>query len=272
MKLLSFPCEGFLCVIAIDSFLSCVISLPRPKRLSYTSHSLSSATSQDKESHVAGHVLVCLETSRVPLYLKPSTKLNQHIQPQLLIRTHQLTSNMAGPPASVHQCRCLADISTQVKNNSASLLQFGSQFEGSQAQAQCHDAANWYATQLCSQEKTLLTSKLLEQHTCIKLSYEYAHRVLNTTELLEMILLELPMRDILLSQRVDKNFETTIKHSLKLQRAVFLAPCPDSSLRERRRATSQHTPRGIPARPQIQVLQVGDRRFRDRRHVHGCYR
>lgn len=46
------------------------------------------------------------------------------------------------------------------------------------------------------------------------------------TELLEDILLHLPLKDLLLSQRVNKHFKATIDGSLKLQRALFFSPAP----------------------------------------------
>lgn len=43
-------------------------------------------------------------------------------------------------------------------------------------------------------------------------------------ELLENILLNLPIRDLLLAQRVNKTFQATILGSSKLQQALFLKP------------------------------------------------
>ena len=43
-------------------------------------------------------------------------------------------------------------------------------------------------------------------------------------EILETILLYLPQRDLLLSQRVSRNFQDTIDGSIRLQRALFFAP------------------------------------------------
>ncbi|PIA95682.1 hypothetical protein CB0940_10715 [Cercospora beticola] len=51
-----------------------------------------------------------------------------------------------------------------------------------------------------------------------------AAQVLQTPELLEMILLSIPCRDLLLSQRVDRTWHSTIQGSVKLKRALFLAP------------------------------------------------
>jgi hypothetical protein len=53
--------------------------------------------------------------------------------------------------------------------------------------------------------------------------------ILKTTELLEAILLELPPRDIIVSQRISTRFLDTIKGSLKLQRALFTVPDSGSS-------------------------------------------
>lgn len=49
-------------------------------------------------------------------------------------------------------------------------------------------------------------------------------RVSGTFELLEYILLRLPMQDILLAQRVSKQFNQVIKDSQPLRRALFLEP------------------------------------------------
>lgn len=50
------------------------------------------------------------------------------------------------------------------------------------------------------------------------------NRALGIFELLERILLELPMVDILLVQRVCRRWKAVIQDSLPLQRALFLAP------------------------------------------------
>lgn len=49
----------------------------------------------------------------------------------------------------------------------------------------------------------------------------------STPELLEMILLQLPVVDILLAQRVNKTWQATIANSPKLQRALFFRPVDD---------------------------------------------
>lgn len=51
-----------------------------------------------------------------------------------------------------------------------------------------------------------------------------ANQALRIPELLETILQNLPQRDILLAQRVSRSFNTTISGSIRLQRALFLAP------------------------------------------------
>jgi hypothetical protein len=53
--------------------------------------------------------------------------------------------------------------------------------------------------------------------------------ITKTTELLEAILLELPPRDIIVSQRISTRFLDTIKGSLKLQRSLFTVPDSGSS-------------------------------------------
>lgn len=48
-----------------------------------------------------------------------------------------------------------------------------------------------------------------------------AARVINIVELLEAILLQSPMQDLLLAQRVNKQFKDTVENSSHLQRALF---------------------------------------------------
>jgi len=54
-----------------------------------------------------------------------------------------------------------------------------------------------------------------------------------TPEILEQILLELPIKDILLVQRVNKTFHATVTDSPRLQQAVFLKPVPGKPLHRR---------------------------------------
>lgn len=49
-------------------------------------------------------------------------------------------------------------------------------------------------------------------------------QVFRLPEILEIILLHLPQRDLLLSQRVCRSFRRTIQGSIRLQRALFFAP------------------------------------------------
>lgn len=49
-------------------------------------------------------------------------------------------------------------------------------------------------------------------------------QVLCTTELLEMILLRLPLKDLLLSQRVSPKWQAVIRGSQDLQKALFIRP------------------------------------------------
>jgi hypothetical protein len=64
----------------------------------------------------------------------------------------------------------------------------------------------------------------------------------NTVELLETVLLYLPIRDILLAQRVNTQWRATLKCSRRLQRALFIEPivlgCQQYSL-------SQASPRDL---------------------------
>lgn len=50
--------------------------------------------------------------------------------------------------------------------------------------------------------------------------------VLNTTELLEHILLQLPMRDLLLAQHISHRFQNLITSSIHLQRALYFVAAP----------------------------------------------
>lgn len=52
-----------------------------------------------------------------------------------------------------------------------------------------------------------------------------AAKVLAIPELLEAVLLELPPRDLLLSQRVNKTFRDVIDDSIYIQRKLFFKPC-----------------------------------------------
>ncbi|KAK4546765.1 hypothetical protein LTR36_001497 [Oleoguttula mirabilis] len=54
-------------------------------------------------------------------------------------------------------------------------------------------------------------------------------RLTSTVELLEQVLLQLPLRDIFLAQRVNKYFASVIKTSIHIQRTLFLTPEPPSS-------------------------------------------
>lgn len=53
-------------------------------------------------------------------------------------------------------------------------------------------------------------------------------RALAIPELLEQVLLNLPVKDILLAQRVNRGFKATIDGSKKLQQALFFSPEPAS--------------------------------------------
>ncbi|GIZ48477.1 hypothetical protein CKM354_001153600 [Cercospora kikuchii] len=54
-----------------------------------------------------------------------------------------------------------------------------------------------------------------------------ATTVFDTAELLEAILLQLPLVDILRAQRINRSFQDSIKKSPSLQRALFLKPYSD---------------------------------------------
>ncbi|KAK4889875.1 hypothetical protein LTR27_011388 [Elasticomyces elasticus] len=55
-------------------------------------------------------------------------------------------------------------------------------------------------------------------------SFVMAGKVLNLPELLEMIILNLPMRDMQRFRRVSKQWQATVDRSLPIKRALFLEP------------------------------------------------
>ena len=58
-----------------------------------------------------------------------------------------------------------------------------------------------------------------------------ALRVLDVFELLEMILIQLPIKDLLThAQRVSRTWRATVKNSTRLQRALFISPVPSTPL------------------------------------------
>lgn len=64
-----------------------------------------------------------------------------------------------------------------------------------------------------------VTARVMASHT-----ESAAQQVFRLPELLELILLSLPQRDLLLSQRVSNSFLQTTQGSVRLQRALFFAP------------------------------------------------
>lgn len=58
---------------------------------------------------------------------------------------------------------------------------------------------------------------------------EARQAVLQTTELLEHILLWLPIKNLLLAGRICKRWRNVMQGSIKIQRALFLTPLPDSA-------------------------------------------
>ena len=65
----------------------------------------------------------------------------------------------------------------------------------------------------------------IERHLCISTASSAAGpKLASIPELLAHILLYLPMRDLLLAQRVSRTFKEVIENSAAIQRALFLAP------------------------------------------------
>lgn len=56
-----------------------------------------------------------------------------------------------------------------------------------------------------------------------------AELVMNTVELLEIILVQLSMSDLLFVQSVHKYWQTVIRKSIKIQRRLFFIPGPNAS-------------------------------------------
>ncbi|USW53060.1 Putative F-box domain-containing protein [Septoria linicola] len=77
-------------------------------------------------------------------------------------------------------------------------------------------------TFLCTAPPTTI-NKITE--LCAQARDSPSTRVFKTYELLENILLHLPLRTLLLSQRVNKSFQDVICRSQKIKQALFLEPC-----------------------------------------------
>lgn len=65
------------------------------------------------------------------------------------------------------------------------------------------------------------------------LSLDAGRRLVQTYELLELCLLNLPNEDILLAQRVNKQFKSTIENSSQLQKKLFFAMDPTAGIDRR---------------------------------------
>ncbi|RMY68484.1 hypothetical protein D0864_11336 [Hortaea werneckii] len=65
-----------------------------------------------------------------------------------------------------------------------------------------------------------------EKQTEEKRASPAAEQFFSTPELLELMLLELPMQDLLLAERVCLRFKATIDGSIKIRRALFFEPEP----------------------------------------------
>lgn len=61
-----------------------------------------------------------------------------------------------------------------------------------------------------------------------------AHKVQGITELLEMVLYELPPIDILVYQRVCQRWKDIITHGEKFQQALFFKPATNGTLKPRK--------------------------------------
>ncbi|KAK4965373.1 hypothetical protein LTR42_012129 [Elasticomyces elasticus] len=86
-----------------------------------------------------------------------------------------------------------------------------------------------------------------------------AQQVLDLPELLESILLILPMRDLLLAQRVSKTFQQVILSSPHIQRALFFAPGKGADV-NLSLAQDMHNHLGdCVANPPYEALRVGQR-------------
>jgi hypothetical protein len=65
-----------------------------------------------------------------------------------------------------------------------------------------------------------------------------ASSIFGVPELMEAILLELPMKDVLLSRRVNKQFKATIEGSVELQQALFFVPSCQRSTQDTKSTTA----------------------------------
>jgi hypothetical protein len=80
-------------------------------------------------------------------------------------------------------------------------------------------------------------------------------RLLGQAETMELILLNLPMRDLLLSTKVCRAFRNVIRGSMRLQRALFFKPVaggrlcsliPSSCCGLQSSKATSHTSNGVP--------------------------
>lgn len=69
-----------------------------------------------------------------------------------------------------------------------------------------------------------------------------AAKVLDTYELLEDILLHLPLRRLLLAQGVNKKFSAVIRDSLKINKALFLKTSTNTSAIWQRETAARQVP------------------------------
>ena len=68
----------------------------------------------------------------------------------------------------------------------------------------------------------------MSQPKSIRMSRSVTSTLLSTIEIMESVLFALPMRDLLLAQRVCKQWQQLITQSPQLQRKLFLRPSPSS--------------------------------------------
>lgn len=73
-------------------------------------------------------------------------------------------------------------------------------------------------------------------------------KVVNVTELLEAVLLELPCKDILIAQRVSKAWKATIQESVKLQAALCFTPTEARATKDGNTSRERITSDSISAR------------------------
>ncbi|KAK3619157.1 hypothetical protein LTR56_024212 [Elasticomyces elasticus] len=83
----------------------------------------------------------------------------------------------------------------------------------------------------CLNEQWSTSNNCIAPHNDASPAQSAGHRLTSVFELLEQVLLEMDMKDVLLAQRVNTSFASTIANSKPLQQALFFMPLdhPDNT-------------------------------------------